>query len=169
MLRVADSILGSDLLQRVSEFLLDLRTTYDGVAQRGREIENVMREAAILVVTTSDPAPVTEAVRFYRELPVVASTPAAVVFNRALPDQWIETSAPEESSNEIKQVATWWSMEAHRQRDAREEFSSRHGARVATVPWTAKPPTDLDDLAGLIEQADDLPWDRLGFGDSLER
>src|SRR5918995_7034535 len=69
MLRVADTILGSDLLQRVSEFLLDLRTTYDGVARRGREIEGVLREAVTLVVTTADPAPVAEAVRFYRQLP----------------------------------------------------------------------------------------------------
>ena len=44
VLRVADNVLGSDLLERVAEFLIDLRTTYDGVAQRGREIERVMRE-----------------------------------------------------------------------------------------------------------------------------
>ncbi len=69
MLRVADSILGSDLLERVAEFLVDLRTTYDGVARRGREIERIMRESSIVVITTADPAPVSEAVKFYRELP----------------------------------------------------------------------------------------------------
>ena len=52
LLRIGDSILGSDLLERVAEFLVDLRTTYDGVAQRGREIERVLQEASIVVITT---------------------------------------------------------------------------------------------------------------------
>ena len=75
VLRMAGSILGSDLLERVAEFLLDLRSTYDGVSQRGREIERVLRSSTILVVTTSDPAPVWEAIKFYRELPKLATAP----------------------------------------------------------------------------------------------
>lgn len=162
MLRVADSILGSDLLERIAEFLIDLRTTYDGVAQRGREIEKVMRESSILVVTTADPAPVREAVRFYRELPQLASTPQAVLFNRALPDKWIDAVAAEDVSTEILQTAELWSAETLRQRDTREGFSARYGARVATVPWLMHPPTDLDGLAELMALADGLPWDGIG-------
>lgn len=164
MLRVAGSILGSDLLERVSEFLLDLRTTYDGVSRRGREMERVMSQAATVVVTTADPAPVQEAVRFYRELPAVASTPAAVIFNRALPDMWIEASTPDGSSPELRQLVEWWSLEAQRQHDVRREFSSRHGANVVTVPWSPTPLTDIDRLAALVGRDADLPWESLGIG-----
>jgi anion-transporting ArsA/GET3 family ATPase len=161
VLRIADSILGSDLLERVSEFLLDLRTTYDGVARRGREIESVLRTSSILVVTTTDPAPVTEAVKFFRELPGLASTPSAVIFNRALPEDWLNVDNPDSLSPEIQHIVESWSAETLRQRDVREEFSSRYGARIATVPWSAKPPTKLDGLASLIESGSDIPWSEL--------
>jgi anion-transporting ArsA/GET3 family ATPase len=161
MLRVADTILGSDLLQRVSEFLLDLRTTYDGVARRGREIETVLREAATLVVTTADPAPVGEAVRFYRQLPDLASTPAAVVFNRALPPEWATATPDPSLPAELARITQQWSAETLRQADARDEFSARYGARVATVPWRPNPPTDLAGLADLMDSSDGIPWPNL--------
>lgn len=163
MLRIADSILGSDLLERVSEFLLDLRTTYDGVARRGREIEEVLRDSAILVVTTADPAPVSEAVRFYRELPRLASTPAAVIFNRALPASWLGAEAPESLSQEMQHLVESWSAETLRQRDVREEFSARYGARVATIPWSARPPTERDGLASLVGRGEGIPWSQIGI------
>lgn len=163
VLRIADSILGSDLLERVAEFLLDLRTTYDGVARRGREIEGVLRSSAIFVVTTSDPAPVREAIRFYRELPGLATSPAAVVFNRILPDSWAGAVAPEGTSAALEQNLARWSAETTRQRDTREEFSSRYGAHIATIPWSSVAPTDLDSLAGLLDEADELPWSAIGI------
>ena len=162
LLRIGDSILGSDLLERVAEFLVDLRTTYDGVAQRGREIERVLQEASIVVITTADPAPVREAVRFYRELPRLASTPKAVIFNRTLPSAWMSAEAPEGASPEIHLLMENWSGETRRQHDAREEFSSRHGAHIATVPWSAHPPNNIDELAALADSSTDLPWDQLG-------
>ncbi len=161
MLRVADTILGSDLLQRVSEFLLDLRTTYDGVARRGREIETILREATTLVVTTTDPAPVAEAVRFYRQLPELASTPVAVVFNRALPREWASVEVDPGLNTELVRIAEQWKAETLRQADVREEFSARYGARVATVPWRSNPPTDLTGLAEILADADGMPWDAL--------
>lgn len=163
MLRVADTILGSGLLERVSEFLIDLRTTYDGVARRGREIERVLSSAAILVITTADPAPVTEAVRFYRQLPELASVPAAVVFNRALPPAWTSAEPDPGWSAGVTRVVEQWSAEAIRQADARYEFSARYGARVAMVPWRSNPPTDLTGLASLLDEADGIPWDVLGI------
>jgi anion-transporting ArsA/GET3 family ATPase len=163
MLRIADSILGSNLLERVAEFLLDLRTTYDGVAQRGREIEKVMKTSSIIVVTTADPAPVREAVRFYRELPQIASTPAAVIFNRTLPESWMGVRVPDSVSAAMEHVAEMWSTETQRQHDAREEFAARHGAHIATVPWSETPPNDLDSLASLMDQAKNVPWRQLGF------
>lgn len=161
MLRVADTILGSGLLERVSEFLVDLRTTYDGVARRGREIERVLRAASILVITTADPAPVSEAIRFYRQLPELASVPAAVVFNRSLPRSWSVARPTSGMSAAVSRVVEQWSAETIRQADAREEFSTRYGANVATVPWQPEAPTDLDSLEQLVDVAQGIPWDRL--------
>jgi anion-transporting ArsA/GET3 family ATPase len=161
VLRVADTVLGSDLLERVAEFLLDLRTTYDGVAQRGREIERVMRDAAILVITTASPAPISEAIRFYRELPQLASAPQAVIFNRSLPDAW--AAAPADVPNDFREIVDLWSAETLRQRDFREEFSARYGATVGTIPWSPRPPTDLGGLADLAASGVGIPWERLGI------
>jgi anion-transporting ArsA/GET3 family ATPase len=163
VLRMGDSILGSDLLERVAEFLLDLRSTYDGVAQRGREIERVLSSASILVVTTSDPAPIREAIKFYRDLPGLASSPAAVIFNRILPEEWADAKAPTGTSPALEQNLARWSAETVRQRDSREEFSSRYGAHIATIPWSPHPPTDLDGLASLVEEASRLPWAEVGI------
>jgi anion-transporting ArsA/GET3 family ATPase len=163
VLRMGDSILGSDLLERVAEFLLDLRSTYDGVAQRGREIERVLSAASILVVTTSDPAPIREAIKFYRDLPGLASSPAAVIFNRILPEEWADAKAPPGTSPALEQNLARWSAETVRQRDSREEFSSRYGANIATIPWSPHPPTDLDGLSSLVEEASRLPWADVGI------
>lgn len=163
VLRIADSILGSDLLERVAEFLLDLRTTYDGVAQRGREIERVLRGSAILVVTTSDPAPVREAIRFYRELPGVATSPRAVVFNRILPDDWAHAVPAPDAPTDLAHNLERWAAETVRQQTTRSEFSARYGAHVATIPWSMSPPTDLDGLDELLAGSRDMPWTDLGI------
>ncbi len=160
-LRIADGVLGSDLLERVAEFLIDLRTTYDGVAQRGREIERVMRDAAILVVTTTNPAPLNEAIRFYRALPELASTPKAVVFNRTLPDAWAKP--PTRLRADVRAIVDLWAAETSRQRDFRDEFSARYGARVVSIPLTPVPPTDLEGLARLAGDAAGMPWSELGI------
>lgn len=164
MLRLADSVLGADLLERVAEFLLDLRTTYDGVARRGHQIEKVLKASSIVVVTTADPTPVNEAVRFYRELPVLASTPAAVVFNRAVPDSWgSRVPADGDAPPALVENFRRWSSEAIRQIDVREEFSKRYRAPVSTIPWSPMPPTDVEGLVRLMETASGFPWKKVGI------
>lgn len=158
-LRMADSVLGSDLLEEVAEFLMDLRTTYDGLARRGRQIEGHFRRAHTIVVTTADPAPLAEAARFYRELPETGGQPSAVVFNRVLPAGWYEPSR--HTDGVLAENLARWGAEAHRQTEAREEFAARWDATVATVPWRARAPTDLETLAGLIDDSQNLPLDRL--------
>lgn len=157
MLRLADQVLGSNLLERIAEFFMDLRTTYDGVSKRARQIERHMRAATTLVVTTSDPAPMGETVRFFQALPAVAAPPAAVIFNRSLPESWIEAPVPEGVEPELALNLRRWSEEAKQQRTVRQELGRRHEVTICTVPWRLRPPTDLDSLGGLIEEADSLP------------
>ena len=157
MLRFADQLLGSDLLERVAQFLMDLRTTYDGVLSRSREIDSHLRKAATVVVTTADPAPLTEAIRFFLELPEVAAPPVAVVFNRSLPDRWANTSPPPATNLALAENLTRWASESQRQNDARVEFAARYKAPLVTVPWLADAPNDLESLLDLLQQTEGLP------------
>ncbi|HEX2154348.1 MAG TPA: ArsA-related P-loop ATPase [Acidimicrobiia bacterium] len=157
MLRLADQVLGSNLLERIAEFFMDLRTTYDGVSKRARQIERHMRSATTLVVTTADPAPLREVVRFFHALPEVASTPTAVLFNRSLPESWIDAKAGRGADPALAANLERWGVEAMNQRTARRELGERHRIAIATVPWQRRPPTDLDSLAELIEMAGALP------------
>ncbi len=163
ILRMADSLLGNDLLERVAEFLLDLRTTYDGVANRGRQIEAVFSTSAILVVTTADPAPVAEASRFFRELPGVASDPIAVLFNRTLPGSWIGARPAGTAHPELAENLRRWGAESLRQTDTRTEFAAVNKARVVAIPWMAHPPTDLDSLEALILNSSEFPFTELAI------
>ncbi len=163
-LRVADSVLGSNLLERVAQFLMDLRTTYDGVSRRAKEIERLLRRSATVVVTTSDPGPMREAVRFFLELPDVAGRPAAVVFNRALPESWADAHPERDLPIALAENLERWGAEARRQADVRREFASRYRATLSTVPWEPSAPTDLDALEAMIESADGLPLTDLGVG-----
>lgn len=157
MLRLADQVLGSNLLERIAEFFMDLRTTYDGVSKRARQIERHMRAATTLVVTTSDPAPMRETLRFFRALPEVASPPSAVIFNRSLPESWIEAPIPEGTDAVLADNLRRWSAEARQQESVRRELGERHDVVISTVPWQRRPPTDLDSLARLIAEAVSLP------------
>lgn len=157
VLRLADQVLGANLLERVAEFVMDFRTTYDGISKRARQIERHMRGAATLVVTTSDPAPVHEAERFFHALPEVATSPLAVVFNRTLPEEWIEAKAPPGTEPSLAENLRQWAEEARRQRAARRELGDRYGTPIATISWRPQPPTDLDSLAAMVEEGSGLP------------
>ncbi|HSR43769.1 MAG TPA: ArsA-related P-loop ATPase [Acidimicrobiia bacterium] len=155
-LRMASTVLGSDLLERVAEFLFDLRTTHDSLSRRAAAIERHFREASTLVVTTSDPTPMREAERFFRYLPKVASPPELVLFNRSLPEAWRVASPPADTPPVLADNLRKWSAEAARQAVRREEFALRYGTPVATVPWQPESPTDLHALEDLLTQAEGL-------------
>ncbi|MDH3499737.1 MAG: AAA family ATPase [Acidimicrobiia bacterium] len=165
-LRIAGNVLGTDLLERVAEFLFDLRTTYDGLAKRAKEIERHFRQSTILVVTTADPAPLREAGRFFRELPETATTPAAVLFNRMLPVEWQDKAAELEADGGTRERALErnlfrWAAEAHRQSDARKAFVDRYHAPVAALAWQPDAPIDIDALAHLIRSASNIDFDQI--------
>lgn len=159
-LRIAGAALGSDLLERVADFLMDLRTMYDGLARRAAQIEDHFKESRIVVVTTADPAPLREATRFYRHLPNTVPHPNAVVFNRVLPADWHQAVPP--TDGPLVENLIRWGAEAHRQTDVREEFAAHWKTEVGTVAWRPKTPTRLDDLAALVADAEGLPLEELG-------
>lgn len=163
LFKLADTVLGGPLLEDVAEFLLDLRTMYDGLALRARTIERHLRHAATMIVTTADPAPMRETLRFFEELGTISVRPRVVLFNRALPREW--TRAPAIDAVDIPDGATRtrlarnlarWSGESRRQTDARTALGDRFDVPIATAPWLATSPTTVPDLTALIGAAEGL-------------
>ncbi|RPI21171.1 MAG: ArsA family ATPase, partial [Actinobacteria bacterium] len=123
-LRLADTVLGGPLLEQVGDFLLDLRTMYDGLSVRANTIGRHLARAETLIVTTADPTPMQEARRFFAALPEVDVTPSAVLFNRALPAEWagaVRTPLRGVDDAELRAALRdnlrRWGSEARRQED----------------------------------------------------
>ena len=151
-IRIADAVLGAGLFERVAQFLLDLRTTYDGIAAQSKEIEAVLSTAQTLVVTTADPTPMREAIAFFRDLPPVAHRPTTVIFNRTLPDHWPD-AVPGELAGELDENLARWAAESERQSVLRAQFSERYSTEVTMIAWQPTAPTDLDALESLLTTA----------------
>jgi anion-transporting ArsA/GET3 family ATPase len=159
MLRLADNLLGSALLEEIADFLLDLRSLYDGLRARAADIDRMLTESTVLVATTDAPGPTREATRFFATLPEVDVAPTALVFNRALPDSWIGARGPRgDTPDEIALRTNMerWSGEARRNRDARVAMAARLAIPMATVPWLRHPPTSVAGLAELVAASPDL-------------
>ena len=170
MLKLADTVLGGPLLEEIAEFLLDLRTLYDGMSRRALQVERHLATARTVVVTNAAPTPLREARRFFEELPEGSATPSVVVFNRELPEEWAHAPEPPvhhdeidaEEWNALRENFLRWRAEAHRSADVRTSFASRYGADLALVPWLPEPPTDLTALADMVEQSPGLADTLLG-------
>jgi anion-transporting ArsA/GET3 family ATPase len=160
MLKVADTVLGGPLLEEVAEFLLDLRTAYDGVSRRARQVERHFREAVTIVVTTADPTPMREAVRFFDDAPGPGLRTPTVVFNRVLPGEW-QADHDADPTDPLTANLVRWSAEARRHTDVRREFAAQHGIEPVTLPWLPEAPTDPEALAGLLELSSRLRLEEL--------
>lgn len=161
-LRLADALLGGPLLEQVAEFLFDLRTTYDGISAKADAIDRHFASAATVVVTTADPGPLREALRFYE----VGLEPTLVVFNRALPEEWARPAERLDvgrTAAALNENLMRWALEVRRQEDARADFGGRVGTAMSTVPWLAEAPIDLDGLRSLLAGSPDLTLARLGL------
>jgi len=159
-LRIAGTVLGTDLLERVADFLMDLRATYDGLSRRAKQIERHFQASATVVVSTADPAPVREAERFFRELPDTAPTPAVVLFNRVLPVAWQSGNGPSPPDGTpataipaLERNFERWASDATRQAEVRAAFAERFAAPIATVAWQREAPSDFDALAAMIRSS----------------
>ena len=161
LLKVADTVLGGPLLEDVAEFLLDLRSMYDALTVRAHTMQRYLQEATTVVITTADPAPVAEVVRFFEELTDIDIRPKAIVLNRALPPSWAEAAMSPISdiddpviAAELKENLTNWGGEARRQSIAMEGLADRYGVPLIPVPWVAEPPTDATRLQLLLQDSD---------------
>ncbi|GMQ93493.1 MAG: ArsA family ATPase [Acidimicrobiia bacterium] len=168
MLKLADTILGGPMLSGVADFLLDLRTMYENLSARSRTMERYLRQATTVVVTTADPTPVYETKRFFHQLGGISIVPAGIVFNRALPLDWIEAASkpirgvPDADLRARARVnLRTWAAEARRQADAASELAARYGVPMYAIGLSTPVPDDLTGLRDLVETTDLLK--DLGF------
>jgi anion-transporting ArsA/GET3 family ATPase len=93
-LRLADKLLGGDVLAEVSDFVTDLQSLYGGIQAHAREVSKLLRSPRVgfVVVTTLEPAPFEEAEFFVAKLRQFKMPLRAVVVNRVYPD-WLRDDA----------------------------------------------------------------------------
>jgi anion-transporting ArsA/GET3 family ATPase len=89
-MRMADRLLGAEVLENLAVFVRDLQGMYGAVQQRARQVYRLLRApgTAFVVVTTLEPAPFAEAEFFASKLHEFSMPLRALVVNRVLPD-WL--------------------------------------------------------------------------------
>jgi anion-transporting ArsA/GET3 family ATPase len=94
-LRMADRLLGGDVLSEVAEFVGDLQKIYGGVQRRARDVYTLLRSSRVgfVVVTTLEPSPFGEAEYFTSRLREYRMPLRGVVVNRTLPDSLRDRAA----------------------------------------------------------------------------
>ena len=126
-LRMADRLLGADVLTEVGEFVTDLQKIYGGVQQRARDVYRLLRSSRVgfVVVTTLEPGPFGEAEYFCARLREYRMPLRGVVVNRTWPDSLRNRTALATASAlaEDDRLPAW--------------LSRRLGHRVATDPLRA--------------------------------
>jgi anion-transporting ArsA/GET3 family ATPase len=95
LLRMADRLLGGEVLQELGAFARDIQGLYDGVRRRAAAMRELLRSrsTAFVVVTTLDPQPFAEAEFLCAALRERSLPLRGVVFNRVLPDALLDAGA----------------------------------------------------------------------------
>ena len=94
-LRLADRLLGAEVLKEVSEFVQQLQLLYGGVQGRARSVYKLLRspQTGFVVVTTLEHGPFAEAEFFCSKLREFEMPLRAMVVNRVLPDIYRDQGA----------------------------------------------------------------------------
>ncbi len=176
-LRLADRLLGAEVLAEVSDFVRQLQLLYGGVQGRARSVYRLLRspQTGFVVVTTLEHAPLTEAEFFCAKLREFAMPLRAIVVNRVLPDVFRDPGARIAATTLVEdaKVAAWLGEALHlrvsadtvrftgetylrrstlAQREAREMARL---TRVAEVPVVRVPlfSEEVSELEGLVRIA----------------
>ena len=176
-LRIADRLLGSDVLRDVSDFVRQLQSLYGGVQKRARDVYRLLRspEVGFVVVTTLEPGPFNEAEFFAAKLREYSMPLRAIVVNRVLPDSLLDPAGAAAATTlaDDPRIVEWINAEyggkfsadtvhsvgrthlmlhALAQRDARQLTRLE---RLAEVPVSRIPlfTDDVSELEGLVRIA----------------
>ena len=116
-LRLADRLLGAEVLKEVSDFVQQLQLLYGGVQERARSVSKLLRspETGFVVVTTFEHGPFGEAEFFCTKLREFKMPLRAIVVNRVLPETFRDAGAVAAATTLVEdaKVASWLSTELH--------------------------------------------------------
>jgi len=160
-LRIADRVLGSQVLEDISALVMDFQNMYDGFKERAEQVLALLSsdETGFLVVTTLEGPPLQEAGFFIDRLvdehlhlsgvvanKVVPLSLANVPADIDVPSDGLDPNAIEEAKHALRTLSILAS------RDARnlDELRHRSKTEIAQVPLMTH---DVHDLDGLRELA----------------
>lgn len=176
--RMADRLIGSEVLAELAVFVREIQGLYGGVQERAREVYRLLRspQTGFVVVTTLEPEPFAEAEFFCARLRDYRMPLRAVAVNRVLPDVLTDASgvAAATALAEDREIASWLSEElgtqvrpdtarrlgeAHlvlarlAERQAKQVDRLGHLGRVPVVrlPLAEREVVDIEGLAQLTE------------------
>ena len=117
-LRLADRLLGGEVLAEVGDFVRQLQQLYGGVQRRARDVYRLLRSPVVgfVVVTTLDPSPFQEAEFFATKLREFSMPLRGIVVNRVLPEQLRDQGAAQAAAalEEDASTTAWLSKELGR-------------------------------------------------------
>jgi anion-transporting ArsA/GET3 family ATPase len=113
--RMADRLIGAEVLSELAAFVREIQGLYGGVQERAAAVYKLLRspQTGFVVVTTLEPEPFAEAEFFCAKLRDYRMPLRAVAVNRVLPAALIDRSgvAAATTLSEDREVATWISAE----------------------------------------------------------
>ena len=175
LLRRAAKLMGSQFLDNLADFLLDIRGVLDGFLTRAKAIENELRQPNVgfVLVLTAEVAAVNEALFFAEKLKEAGNSLCKIIVNRVLPS--IHASSEERLLAELASLSGFGKVSPQEQQNAARVLSSlsdylsriaisqqneisRLHARAGKIPITTVPllPHDVSNLASLKAVADQL-------------
>jgi anion-transporting ArsA/GET3 family ATPase len=115
ILRIADRLLGAEVLEELAAFVREVQGMYSGVQQRARAVYRLLRSSTtgFVVVSTLEPQPFAEAEFFCTKLREYSMPLRAVVVNRVLSPVLLDPSgvAAATTLREDRGIAAWISEE----------------------------------------------------------
>ena len=116
-LRLADRLLGAEVLAEVSDFVRQLQLLYDGIQGRARSVYRLLRspQTGFVVVTTLEQGPFAEAEFFCTKLREFKMPLRAMVVNRVLPDVFRDPGGVAAATTLVEdpKIAKWLTDELH--------------------------------------------------------
>jgi anion-transporting ArsA/GET3 family ATPase len=157
-LRIADRVLGSQVLEDMSALVMDFQNMYDGFKERAEQVLGLLssHETGFVVVTTLEGPPLAEAGFFIDRLVDENLNLAGVVANKVFPLDLANANIDVPSDGFSERVrdearAAVRTLQTLAARDARSlaELRKRSKAEIAHVPLMTHDVHDLDGLSQL--------------------
>ena len=150
-LRVADRLLGSKVLEDLSEFVLDFQTLYDGFKRRAEDVLRLLSsdKTGFVVVTTLEGPPLREAGFFVDRLVAEKLPFAGLIANRVVPPEFADLDV-DGATGYARQALDVLTPLSRRDKRRLADLRNRSGVPVEHIPLLTH---DVHDVEGLTELA----------------